>query len=118
MYEHHYKTWSEAAGLPEVSVPLAQLPAGLEIPEDFPEPISFDPQRKRLVYRGFMCAASFQFLQRLNPDWPYRDALYRLFMASANVLDRPRAGRRSLRWAVAAGSMIAGTAACAWLLVR
>jgi len=39
MYAHRYKTWSEGAGLPEMSAPLARLPDGLSLPEDFPEQI-------------------------------------------------------------------------------
>ena len=39
MDEHHYKSWAEAAGLPETSARLTRLPPGLNFPDDFPEPI-------------------------------------------------------------------------------
>src|SRR5690242_6979736 len=80
---HRYKTWAEAAGLPETGARLDRLPAGLQIPEDFPEPIRYDPARKLLVYRGFMSSTSYRFLHSLSADRAFIEALDGLFMGTA-----------------------------------
>jgi hypothetical protein len=83
MDAHHYKTWDEAAGLPETAVPLPHLPQGLSIPETLPEPIRYDAERKLLLYRGFMCSASFAFLHALSADTAFLAALDTLYQATS-----------------------------------
>jgi hypothetical protein len=116
MATHRYKTWAEAAGLHEVSAALARLPRGLDFPDDFPEPLRYDPARRRLVYRGFMCSSSYRFLHGLSTDPAYVEALAVVFQASADALpdDRPP---RVWPWLAAAGGL-AGAAAFAWALLR
>jgi hypothetical protein len=116
MQAHHYKTWSEAAGMPETVAPLPRLPNGVKLSDDFPEPIRYDPDRKRLIYRGFMSSASYRFLHNLSTDPAYVAALDVLFQASAYVLDKP-AGGRLWRWLVAFGAVAAAIAA-AWRFLR
>jgi len=72
MQAHHYKTWGEAAGLPETAARLDHLPQGLDFPADFPEPMHFEPERKRLIYRGFMCSVSYAYLRGLSTGTAYR----------------------------------------------
>src|SRR6185437_1701315 len=81
MTSHHNKTWEEAAGTPETFVALPRLPQGLTFTENFPEPIRHDAERKRLIYRGFMCSASYTFLHGLSTDPAYVAALDALFQA-------------------------------------
>ena len=77
------KTWREAAQEREVSAPLAMLPSGIGLNDDFPEPMQYDANRRVLRYRGFMSNTSFQELQRLSNDLDYMRALEQLFTASA-----------------------------------
>jgi hypothetical protein len=109
MDEHCYKTWAEAAGLPETSARLNRLPQGLTFPDDFPEPIHFDAASKRLFYRGFMANASYCFLHALSADSGYVAALDQLYQASSYVL-KPRSGfRRAWLWlALGATLLVAG----------
>jgi hypothetical protein len=117
MHTHHYKTWGEAAGLPQTAARLDSLPEGVHFPEDFPEPIQYDPQRKRLLYRGFMCSSSYHFLRSVSPNTAYTGAIDELFQASASVLDKPSMAQRLWPWLVSATCMGAG-GAVAFLLLR
>ena len=107
MYSHRYKTWDEAAGLPETFVPLACLPGKLTISANFPEPIHYDAERKRLVYRGFMCSASYTFLHGLSTEPAYVAALDALFQATSYTLQKQKRPKRQPApgcgcWALAA----------------
>ena len=118
MHTHHYKTWGEAAGLPETAARLDRLPADLALTEDFPEPLHFDPGAKRLLYRGFMCSSSYAFLRTCCKDLHYLNALDSLFQQTAGALGARRKQSQShpWRWVLAAG--VAGAAAVAWMLMR
>jgi hypothetical protein len=107
------KTWAQAAGLPETSTRLDHLPPGLDFPDDFPEPICFDPKRKRLVYRGFMTSLSYRYLHGLSTDIAYIEALDLLFEESAYTLDRGRGLGRVWPWLLAA-SLLLSAMAFAW----
>jgi len=107
-HTHYYKTWAEAAGLPEISASLEKLPAGLAFPENFPEPIRFDPERKRLVYRGFMPSASYRFLHALNCDGNYLEALDQLFEDSASVMESNKGLARLWPWLVGVSTLLGG----------
>jgi hypothetical protein len=110
MNVHRYRTWAEAAGLPELSARLDRLPAGLSLPEGLPEPIRFDPQRKRLVYRGFMSSASYRYLHGLSADPTWLEALDAIFHTSADALPAPGRGRLWSWLLVTAGLAAAGGA--------
>jgi len=104
------KTWSQAAGLPETSARLEKLPEGLDFPEDFPEPIRFDPARKRLTYRGFMTSLSYRFLHSLSTEGTYIVVLDELFEESAYALDRRTGIAAVWPWFVGASALLGGLA--------
>jgi hypothetical protein len=116
MQTHRYKTWGEAAGLPQISARLDSLPEGVLFPEDFAEPIQYDPQRKRLLYRGFMCSSSYAFLRSISSNTAYTAAVDDLFQASASVLDTPGAAKRLWPWLVSVSCLGAG-GALAWIFL-
>jgi hypothetical protein len=117
MSAHRHKTWGEAAGLPETAARLDRLPEGLEFPEDFPEPIRYQPQRRCLVYRGFMSSASYAFLRGRSTDRPYLVAVDELFQASAFTVPTGSSVKRVLPWLISASCLGAATAV-AWTLLR
>jgi hypothetical protein len=117
MPAHRHKTWGEASGLPETCARLDRLPEGLTFPDDFPEPIRFDPARKRLVYRGFMSSASYRFLHALSMQSTYVTALDELYLASAYVLARQKRRLRVWPWLLGAISL-ATLAALLWAKLR
>ena len=117
MHTHHYKTWGEAAGLPETAARLDRLPADLDLADDFPEPIHFDPAGKKLVYRGFMSSSSYAFLRDRCKDLAYLRALDVLFQQTARCRrPPPRSSKRSWWWLAAVG--VAVMAAAAWTLLH
>jgi hypothetical protein len=118
MHTHHYKTWGEAAGLPETAARLDRLPPDLGLTDDFPEPLRYDPGAKRLLYRGFMCSSSYAFLRSCCKDLPYLNALDSLFQQTAAALgaQRKKAQSHPWRWVLAAGAAGAGTVA--WILMH
>lgn len=63
-------------------VTLSKLPEGLRFPADLAEKIRYDPERRRLVYRGAMSKAEFDRLCLLSDDWSYRRPLEELFRLS------------------------------------
>jgi hypothetical protein len=77
-------TWQQAEGEKETSAPLQRLPTGLEFKPGFPEPITYDPGRQLLIYRGFMYRGSYQYLQSLNSDLAYLTALEQIYVQSAS----------------------------------
>ena len=77
------KTWREAEGQKETAVRLDYLPAPLAFPETFPEPISYDPARKLLKYRGLMFSGSYTYLRKLSTDPAYLAALDQLFIGTS-----------------------------------
>ena len=111
---HRYKTWAEAAGLPEMAAKLDCLPAGVHFPDDFPEPIRFDPVRKLLIYRGFMSSTSYRFLHGLSADRAFMEALDGLFLGSAYA---GKGGGRVWPWVLAGTASLIGSAALAWMLL-
>ncbi len=117
MSEHRHKTWGEAAGLPETSIRLERLPPNLQFNDDYPEPIRYDAQRKRLVYRGFMTSVSYTYLRRRSGDPAYLEALDALFQESAYT--HPSLRRKGQRWLWALGAAAAvGVAVVIRILMR
>jgi hypothetical protein len=108
------KTWREAAGQKETAARLERLPPGLALGDDFPEPMAYDPERKLLVYRGFMYHGSYTFLRQLSGDSAYLTALNEIYLTSA--YQRPTA-RTWPRWlaVAAAAALLASLGAWWWL---
>jgi hypothetical protein len=118
---HHYKTWAQAAGLPETFSRMDRLPADLELSDNFPEPLRFEASSKRLIYRGFMSSSSYAFLRTCSKDREFLRALDHLFQATCHLAaaGRKRPGERSWGWLLAVGlAGLAGAAVVAWKLTR
>jgi hypothetical protein len=111
---HRYKTWAEAAGLPETAAKLDGLPPGVHFPDDFPEPMRFDPGRKLLIYRGFMSSTSYRFLHGLSADRAFMEALDGLFMGSAYV---DTGGARVWPWVLVGTASLVGSVGLAWMVL-
>jgi hypothetical protein len=111
---HRYKTWAEAAGLPETAAKLNNLPSEVHFPDDFPEPIRFDPVRKLLVYRGFMSSTSYRFLHGLSADRAFMEALDGLFMGTSYA---DTGGTRVWPWVLAGTASLVGSVGLAWMLL-
>ena len=71
---------------------LERLPDGLKFPDDLGERIRYDPDRRRLVYRGFMSKSEFDRLCVLSEDWSYRRPLEELFRLSTSGSEKSRPG--------------------------
>src|SRR5262245_40928787 len=108
------KTWREAAGQKETVARLERLPPGLTFADDFPEPITYDPQRRLLLYRGFMYHGSYIYLRQLSGDSAYLTALNEVYLTSAY---EPSAHRAWPYWLalVLTGALLAGLGAWWWL---
>src|SRR5262249_50532757 len=105
------------AGLPEPPARPARLPSDRAFPVDFPEPIRYDPTRKRLVYRGFMTSTSYAYLRDHSHDLAYLTALDVLYQDSAySHPDAPPAGAVWL-WLLVSAGMVA-LAVAFWMLAR
>ena len=89
------KVYQSAVDQKEVSARLRQLPAGVKFDDEVGEPMYFDAARKLLLYRGFMCQASYNFLHKLSLDPEYETAIDQLYMASSSALVD---GGRRWRW--------------------
>jgi hypothetical protein len=105
------KTWAQAAGQRETSVVLQQLPPGVEFPDDFPEPIRYEPAHKLLRYRGMMFHGSYEFLHALSSERAYLVAIDGLYIGSS---ESPRQ-RAWLHWLAACAAVGIG-ALVFWLL--
>ena len=73
-------------------VALDRLPEGFEIPEDLRDKLRFDPQARRLSFRGYMSKSEFDRIGGLTRDWGFRRKLEELFQLS--VPDDEPAPRR------------------------
>jgi hypothetical protein len=108
------KTWLEAAGEREVSAPMDRLPATIQFPADFPEPIRYDATRKLLQYRGFMPHYSFVELQKMSNELDYLTSLERIFADSAHPTDTHSSWSV---WMIAIPMTIVAAMVAAWLLL-
>jgi hypothetical protein len=75
----------------EHSVPVSQIPPGIEFPADLKLRIRYDPIRRRLVYVGFMSKREFDRLFQVSDDWSYRRALEDLFRV-CTLDEEPKSG--------------------------
>jgi hypothetical protein len=89
------KVFQNSVDQKEVCARLRQLPAGVKFDDQIGEPIYFDAARKMLLYRGFMCQASYNYLHKLSLDPEYEAAVDQIYMASSSALQE---GGRKWRW--------------------
>jgi hypothetical protein len=61
------------------SVFVDRLPEGLEFPADLKGRIHFDPQTRKLTFRGYMSKTDFDRISQLTRDWSFRRKLEELF---------------------------------------
>src|SRR5262245_12290244 len=112
--DYRNQTWQEAEGQREACVRLDRLPPNLNFPDGFPEPITYDPARKQLKYRGLMFSGSYTYLRKLSADPAYLAALDQLFIATSAP------ARSTGRWflVVAALAAVALAVFSAWWFTR
>lgn len=79
-------------------VRLDHLPDTVGFPENLRDRIAFDPEEKRLRYRGFMSKYAFDTLASLSRDREYQLALEQLFVASSIELESADKLPNSPRW--------------------
>ena len=96
----------------ECWVRLQRLRDGLVFPAEFQERISYDSERKRLVFRGFMSKADFDRLTRLHDDFHYQRAIYQLFVAAGSTDSWP-----PWFWIIV-GVVLCALLSAVWLLTR
>jgi hypothetical protein len=70
----------------EYSVELEKIPSDVKLPQRLENRISFDSQRRRLVFQGFMTKCTYDELTSLTDDVAWHRALEQLFvLTSAEV---------------------------------
>ena len=90
------------------TVPLDQLPPGLEFPADIQHRIRYDSSRRQLAFDGFMSKTDFDRLARLDRDIQYQRALDRLFqICIIEPTARERTNQRWLWWLIGVAAVIA-----------
>lgn len=96
---------------------LERLPEGLEFPDGLRDHISYDSERRQLVFRGFMSSGDYYFLRMCSSDPEYIQALNELHEKSAFELHcRPRIVPVWLWALVAASFVLAGLVWMCWLI--
>jgi hypothetical protein len=70
-------------------VTVDRLPADFNIPADLGDRLRFDPQAKKLHFRGYMSKADFDRLCQLTRDWPFKRKLEDLFQVCIDNDDDP-----------------------------
>jgi hypothetical protein len=113
-----YKTWHEAAGKRETTAKLERLPPGLDFPEGFPEPMTYDALRQLLIYRGLMTHDSYAYLRLLSIDPAYLAALDQLRETTCQLYAQPALphfGRRTWLWLLVTVLLLFSLVAWWWL---
>jgi hypothetical protein len=65
------------------AVTLKQLPDGVDFPSGMRDRVTYDPERKLLIFRGYMSSADYCFLRSYSDDPEYVRALNDLHEKSA-----------------------------------
>jgi hypothetical protein len=73
-------------------VKLDRLPEGFEFPPSVKDRIHFDPDGRKLVFRGSMSKTDFDRLCQLTNDWKFRRALEELFRLATPEVKTRRTG--------------------------
>jgi signal peptidase I len=74
-----YRHWIRAGGNHVTGVPLQTWPAELDLAALSPEPLWFDADQQRMVYRGAMSAALRDRLRDKVPDPEFQRAIQKLY---------------------------------------
>lgn len=98
----------------EHAVRLDKLPEDLTFPEKLADHIRYDPTRRRLVFRGFMCKAEYDRLTQLNSDVEYRRAIDELFVRATDERVDPGKWSRTVWVTVSIGIGILGVCVVIW----
>lgn len=96
-------------------VTMERLPEGLTFPPDFAGRITFDADRQRLCFHGFMSKAEYDHLSDLSEDWSYRRRLEDLFRLS-ELTEVPPRRPIALALALLAGLLLAAILTAAWIV--
>ena len=88
-------------------VTLDRLPDGFEFPPEMKDRISFDAERHKLVYRGYMSKTEFDRLCQQTKDWKFRRTLEELFCLCIPE-EAPRARGIRRLWDALRGRFILG----------
>jgi hypothetical protein len=98
-------------------VPLDRLPDGLKFPDELLDSVSYDSERRLLVFRGFMSSADYFFLRSCSDDSEYVQALNELHDKSAfEIHYRPQIVPTWLWALVTASFALAGLVWFCWLI--
>jgi hypothetical protein len=103
----------------EFSVKLAKLPEAFKLPERLRERVSYDADRGRLSYRGFMTKCTYDELSALSDDPEYHRALEKLFVQTSEEIS-PHSTLHKVPAAIALATVGAAALAIAafWGLTR
>lgn len=74
----------------EFSVKLAQLPAGVSFSERVSERLRYDPERRELIYRGFMTKCAYDEISALSDNLDYHRAVEYLFVLTSSDASPPQ----------------------------
>ena len=102
-------------------IPLTELPAELQVPDDLKERFWFDAERKRLCFNGFMSKCVYDRLKVLSRDELYQRSLENLFRISVPE-DEPTGSipqtwmRKALLISFVSLLVLAGLAVCLLLV--
>ena len=92
----------------EHTTPLRHLPDGITIPDYLQDRLTYDRERGRISYRGFMSKRAYDELISLADDLEYRRAVEQLFVLSADEANRVEASaaRLPVRALIAVGIVL------------
>lgn len=98
------------------SVPLSQLPTGVQFPTHLLDKVSYDPLAKQLRFKGFMSKGDFDLLSKLSNDLEYLRTLEHLFQICEYAPETPTS---SVPWRIVglAGAVLL-VLGIAWWTIR
>ncbi len=98
---------------------LERLPHGITLPEHLLDRVSYFPERRQLMYRGFMTKCAYDELIALSSDLEYRRALEQLFvLSSKEAIARAPPVPRLFILSVCILSSVVFAIAIGWITVR
>jgi hypothetical protein len=98
-------------------VPLERLPDGFKFPDELRDRVSYDSERRLLIFRGFMSSAEYFFLRECSDDPDYLRALNELHEKSAFEIHHRSRIVPTWLWALVTASFaLAGLVWLCWLI--